>query len=341
VVHCRTVLVAFLRKQGKCPSADQRVEIAQRRAAIQSQIDTFHELAENLFPALDVYDIDFKEIPFGDDIISDAEDDDPSTVPTIHRGDVEKMDLLLPSAWPQGLPAILSGAREKEIQLRIAQADESLEAIRREICHKSYIYRTDVRLATNKKAKLRGYSAANAADRALKHQVRIYKQARWALGQLHAPATAMARYKPLLDSDLKALKSIYSPNEPGQSTATIPWIWKVNRPEGLDSAYIVERKLSQCLPRLLLMLLLVYRINWLRARSKRNRWHEESILVPMEMQWTVQFFFTKAKEWDTLASINPRIGPKSYAFRQSAMWTQLADRASKIFNDCRIKYSIK
>jgi hypothetical protein len=244
IVHCRTVLVAFLRKQGKCPLPDQRVEIARRRAVIKSQIDTFHELAENLFPTLDVYDIHFNEIPFGDDIISDAEDDDPSTVPTIHRGDVEKMDLLLPSAWSRDLPDMLSGARDKEIQLRIAQADESLEAIRREICHKSYIYRTDVRLATNKKAKLRGYSAANAVDRALKHQVRIYKQARWALGQLHAPATTMARYKPLLDSDLKALKSIYSPNEPGQSTATIPWIWKVNRPAGLDSTYIVECKLS-------------------------------------------------------------------------------------------------
>src|SRR5271163_801149 len=61
------------------------------------------------------------------------------------------------------------------IQLQLTQADEALEGIRREICHKSYIYRTNVRLAANKKGKQRGYDAANAADRALRHHVRVYK----------------------------------------------------------------------------------------------------------------------------------------------------------------------
>lgn len=249
----RTTLVAFIRKQGKKPSAEQRAEISQRRAALRQQIDAFHELAEHLFPSLDVYDINFTEVPFGDEVISDAEDDDETTVPQVPRGDVEKMDLLLPSSWPGRLPPELLNARYKEIQLRLAQADEALEGIRREICHKSYIYRTNVRLAANKKGKQRGYDAANAADRALRHHVRVYKQARWALGTLQAPPALTERFQVLQDSDLEALKSIYMPNARGQSTTRIPWIWKVTPSMDSDSEYLEERQsgLQPLIPKLM------------------------------------------------------------------------------------------
>lgn len=243
---CRTSLVAFLRKQGKRPSAEQRSEIAQRRGALRRQIDAFHEMAEHLFPSLDVYDINFREVPFGDDVISDGEDDDPTTLPHIPRGDVEKMDLLLPSSWPGRIPPELLNARYKEIQLRLAQADEALEGIRREICHKSYIYRTNVRLAANKKGKQRGYDAANAADRALKHHVRVYRQARWALGALEAPPALTECFQVLHDSDLEALKSIYMPNARGQSSVRIPWIWKVSPSAESDSEYLEERESCPC-----------------------------------------------------------------------------------------------
>ena len=182
----RTTLVAFIRKQGKRPSAEQRSEISQRRGALRQQIDVFHELTEHLFPSLDVYDITCNQVPFGDEVISDAEDNDKTTVPDVPRGDVEKLDLLLPSSWPGGMHPALLNARLKELQLRVAQAEEALERIRQEICHKSYIYRTNVRLAANKKGKQRGYDAANAADRAMRHHVRVYKQAHWALSALDA-----------------------------------------------------------------------------------------------------------------------------------------------------------
>lgn len=238
----RTTLVAFIRKQGKNPAAEQRAEISERRGKLRRKIDTFHELAEHLFPSLDVYDINFNQVPFGDEVISDAEDDDEITVPRVPRGDVEKLDLLLPSSWPGPRPPELLNARSKEIELRVGQADEALEGIRQEICHKSYIYRTNVRLAANKKARLRGYDAANAADRAMRHHVRIYKQARWALDALQAPPAAMDRFQVLQDSDLQALKSIYEPNARGQSNIRIPWIWNLTPSAESDSEYLDERK---------------------------------------------------------------------------------------------------
>ena len=240
----RTVLVAFIRKQGKKPSAEQHSEISQRRGALRRQIDAFHELTEHLFPSIDVYDINFNQVPFGDEVISDAEDDDETTVPHVPQGDVEKMDLLLPSSWPDRMPPELLKARYNEIQLRLAQADEALEGIRREICHKSYIYRTNVRLAANKKGKQRGYDAANAADRAMRHHVRVYKQAHWALLALQAPPALTERFQVLQASDLQALKSIYLPNARGQSNTRIPWIWKLTPSAESDSEYLEERQSS-------------------------------------------------------------------------------------------------
>ena len=239
----RTEVVAFIRKQGKFPTPAERTDIAKKRASLQLQIDHFHELAANLFPALEAYEVDFREIPYGDDVISDAEDDDPATIPDIPRGNVEKLELLLPSTFSGQLPQELKPARDIELQLRISQAEEALEGIRREICHKSYIYRTNVKLVGNKKGRLRGYAALHAADRALRHHIRIYKQARWSLQHLGASSRNLDRFKELTDSDMQPLKSIYLPNARGQSTIAVPWIWKVHVAEGSESEYLAECKL--------------------------------------------------------------------------------------------------
>jgi hypothetical protein len=236
----RTEVVAFIRKQGKIPTSEARTEIAKKRSTLQLQLDQFHEQAFHLFPSLESYDIDFGEIPYGDDIISDAEDDDPWTVPDVPRGNVEKLELPLPSTFSGKIPHELMAAAEMERKLRIAQAEEALEGIRHEICHKSYIYRSNVKLVSNKKGKQRGYAALHVADRALRHYIRVYKQARWSLQQLGSTSPDLDRFRELTNPDLQPLKSIYLPNERGQSTIAIPWIWKLHVAEGSESEYLGE-----------------------------------------------------------------------------------------------------
>ena len=236
-------MVAFIRKKGKAPTAAERTDIAAKRAALQIELDRFHEMAGNLFPALDAYDINFEQIPYGDDVIFDAEDNDPEIVPSIPRGNVEKLEVLLPSTFPDPLPVELRPVRVTELKLRTAQADEALEGIRREICHKSYIYRTNVRLIANKKSKLRGYAALHVADRALRQHIRIYKQARWSLQRLGASEVDLNRFRELTDNNMQPLKSIYLPNARGQSTVAVPWIWKVHVAEGAESEYLGECEL--------------------------------------------------------------------------------------------------
>jgi len=85
---------------------------------------------------------------------------------------------------------------------------------------------------------------------------------------------------------------------------------------------------------------IVYRINWLRAHAKKSRWTEESLLIPMEMKWTVNFFTNKAKEWQDIETASLTKGPRAYASKQCAMWRQLAERSIVLFNDCRVKYFI-
>ena len=248
---CRTELVAFIRKQGKVPTAKQRMDIVKKRTDLQNEITEFHETAGTLFPALDVYEQNLQQVPYGDDVISDAEDDDPDTVPVIPRGNVEKLELILPSTHPGTMPRDLRSAAKIEIKLRKAQAEEALEGIRHEICHKSYIFRANIKLMYSKKNKQRGYAALHVADRALRHHIRIYKQARWSLQRLHAPPDVLVRYKELNEEDLKPLKAVYDPNSRGSSSASPPWIWSIHVAEGADNfEYLNERKPSPPTPNL-------------------------------------------------------------------------------------------
>jgi len=46
----------------------------------------------------------------------------------------------------------------------------------------------------------------------------------------------------------------------------------------------------------------VYRVHWLKAKSRRDRWREEHIILTSEMQWTELFFRHRASCWKTLAA---------------------------------------
>ena len=138
----------------------------------------------------------------------------------------------------------MNSAAKKEIELRIAQADEALEGVRREVCHKSYIYRTNIRLVANKEGKVQGYAALHATDCSLRHHIRIYIQAKWSLERLKAPRAVLNQFPELWDTDIQPLKAIYQPNARGESMVAVPWIWKINVLEGTDSEYLNECKPS-------------------------------------------------------------------------------------------------
>jgi hypothetical protein len=45
----------------------------------------------------------------------------------------------------------------------------------------------------------------------------------------------------------------------------------------------------------------VYRVHWLKAKARRNRWNEEFILLSSEMDWTVLYYRYQASRWQQRA----------------------------------------
>lgn len=78
----------------------------------------------------------------------------------------------------------------------------------------------------------------------------------------------------------------------------------------------------------------VYRVNWLRAKARRDRWDEELKLVKHEMSWVVLWFQHQRLVWEGRAVNSGRAGKpghRIYAFKQVDLWRRLENRARKEF----------
>lgn len=74
----------------------------------------------------------------------------------------------------------------------------------------------------------------------------------------------------------------------------------------------------------------VYRVNWLRAKARRDRWAEELELTRSEMTWTGLFYQHCRKVWEARAekerSENSKLG--FYALKQAKNWGLLESHVS-------------
>jgi hypothetical protein len=76
----------------------------------------------------------------------------------------------------------------------------------------------------------------------------------------------------------------------------------------------------------------VYRINWIRSISIRDRWKEELTIVTSEMEWYVRYmYYRKAQSLVWAATEGIGEGGKAYAYRQGSMWNSLAVHAAAEF----------
>ncbi|KAH6867625.1 hypothetical protein BKA70DRAFT_1380018 [Coprinopsis sp. MPI-PUGE-AT-0042] len=285
---------AFIHRQGKQRTEGKRltetqsVEIAKKREALQKEINEFYTTGAALFP-----DVDFQELkcdlpPQGSVEIenndTDSEEDGEATLRqfSLSRNDAENIELPLPSSFPAGIPASMETALDYEHKLRIGQMDDLLEKIWSDIGHKSFLYCSNVRLAEGKKGVTQGYDAVHAVDRTLR-----------------------LNYKRIEKEDTQAITAIYKPNARGQRNSKMSWIWTLNvRGDSSRSVYLEE----------------LYRVNWLRAKSRLERWQEEYILLTAEMEWVLHFFDYKSDEAKVWANIRLRDpGHVAYAHRQADM----------------------
>lgn len=78
-----------------------------------------------------------------------------------------------------------------------------------------------------------------------------------------------------------------------------------------------------------LTVLTVYRVNFLRAKARRDRWVEEKKILESEIGCTHRYFVHKQKEWLKRVSGEPgKHGHNCYAHKQASNWDQLAQSAA-------------
>lgn len=78
-------------------------------------------------------------------------------------------------------------------------------------------------------------------------------------------------------------------------------------------------------------------MNWLKAKARVDRWHEEMTLVRHEMRWTTLWFQYQAKVWSERSKredSNLPLGHKSYALKQEKIWSNFYAKAIGSFSIC-------
>lgn len=233
----------------------------------------------------------------------------------------------------------------QEAALRIGQMNDALHSLRMVLGEKSLMLRTSVCNAQSQRQITRAWGNVNRLEAQVQQYCKVYEQAQQALSSLEE---LDPHYQEITRGDLKMPGDITEENRTGQRSDSLAWFWRlaadVNKSEG--SHLEGTSQMQECVYHLDILAytssnsFLVYRVNWLRASARFQRWHEEVVLLKHEMVWTVNYFKKQKEIWKLrwqhvdIAGLEGA-GLQSYAAKQAAMWDSLASQAKEIFNTCQ------
>lgn len=173
------------------------------------------------------------DVEQGEDIflaLLDEEDPAEQTRFRMPRLQAENKKLTLPSnlgleaCQDAGLPDLI----EKEFKLRQGQANDALQGVRSALGEKSFLYRSDLRLADSKVKKTRSWTRLMKINQKLNFHRWVYNKARKALLALGADERLQSIYQPLTSEQLRVSTAIMQPNAAGQRNINLAWFWNVN-----------------------------------------------------------------------------------------------------------------
>ncbi|KAG1882456.1 hypothetical protein F4604DRAFT_1879500 [Suillus subluteus] len=316
-----------VKRLGRHPTDSQLLRVARLRDKLQTRITGFLEMAPT-YLGFEV-DADEPDSPVDrvhnslDEDYSDLDDCDHNLDLEIHHTSIFQPELTI-IPLPSNLGMVrckelgLTNLMKEETALREGQANDALHAIRVHLGDKAIIFRSTVRSAKSQASSTRAWTQVRLVEKAVDLNARIYSKCWLQLAKL-PDHDLLKKYLPLKKEHLKASAAVADPNARGQRDATLAWFWCMDvQGDTSGNDWMTE----------------FYWVNWLRTKVLCDRWNEEVILVKHEMQWSINFFNHKAKQWlghkDNAASTG-LTGHACYAARQSQIYHQLAAHAADSF----------
>ncbi|KAG1888829.1 hypothetical protein F4604DRAFT_1915889 [Suillus subluteus] len=318
IEETQVTLQMDIRKLGRHPTENQRLDIGRRRERLQGDIDHWAEMA-----------VTFCGDGIGDgepqvmehELLMLEEDSDDETASDFKLFEPEKVVIPMPSNLGPSTCTKMGGTDliDQELVLRVGQANDALHNIRVHLADKAVIFHKTVRAARSQAKSTRAWAQVHSVDRIVSIQASIYSKCRSQLSKLGADQHLLERYRPLVKEDLKVSTAVTNPNARGQRNNILAWFWSMD----VDGDSNGSDWLNE-----------FYRVHWLRAKALRDRWEEELLLVQHEMSWTCNFFLHKAEGWIRLGRIGKdaeNMGHIAYAAWQCKMYQHLYQDASDAF----------
>jgi hypothetical protein len=345
----RLVLNAQVRHDRKQWSEQEELTFVRKRQALDIRIEKHRDGAQRYLPPQVMDPISSPDPNHLDnDWIDDADvevDEEESVAIDLAQLKISVSDGMVLQKKAIYLPSIIGyetcealGLKDlvkSELSLRQGQANDAMEAIRIGIGEKSFRFRDQLRTSKAKVQKTRSWAAIHTVDRQLKLNCSIYKQARQAMIGLGAPKAILDRYQVLTSDDLHTNTAVQEPNARGQRNKELSWIWKMPGASPTDQATLLHEcemfSIYWVIPGL--NHLPVYRVSWIRAKSRHERWREELSISSHEMVWVPLWFQHRAREWKDRATKPGVEALAAYAYRQAANWDEMKQVALMRFEE--------
>lgn len=332
-----------MRRVGDTPTVAEVLEIEQRRQRLRKRIEKFHGRAKAMWPVIG----DEEPTEYWHDRVPDftgtgSDDEDDSPPATESSLTVERLTIYLPSTIGMQVCVAMGyiKAAQMEKRLRVGQQNDALQNIRVAVSRKACIFRDGIRASKSKKKKTRSWDHLHAVDLSVRHNTRVYDCARASMMRLNPSNDELERYKPLTKEDLKVDTARVEPGLRGHRGSHLAWFWT------MDIASDVEQQegMRECRPHAQLVNFalikygIVYRVHWLKAKSRRDRCKEEVDILEHEMDSVWLSYLSKAIIWRGRASLASQMVPsaaaqgmEAYALAKEKMWLTMADDARADF----------
>ncbi|TDL25097.1 hypothetical protein BD410DRAFT_717811, partial [Rickenella mellea] len=305
-------------------SAVQAAENQQKRHALKHRIDHWRGIQAVYMPG----------------VSSTLHDRNPSLDERTEAGNAELSPLILPSALQVSdrIASSLPGLAEKERRLRLAQADDCLQQIRRLLRIKSNLWQYKLTNVSGQRASTRARSIIDRFGQKVQRHADRYRAARTALLALDPTGDWQTRLHVLNTGDIRGLgrdddtnngtgRKKGMPTRESEGRRGVSWIWirKVGHVNHMVFTYVSDVFRTSAM-----------RVEWAKSWARAERWREEVILVTEEMRRTLAFLEWRAKWWESqvdsrMETVDVKSGLRAYAMKQAAVQRDLAKRFARLW----------